>query len=397
MSFHDLSHIRNAIKAFMDIPTKETVISISELNMRDVPIRFSFDESLNLRGIIIVDSDEYHIGYVITLNGKKINCQFGEYKCDNAYITSFREPHNQSEFCISLNETSFGHSDSVNIAVFKWHTKPHCMSNFIDMCTNLDSLQREFEFVFDNQKFHLCNDLELRSWIIFTENKVEKSIFFQYVLAIKTAFNFVCCETKGVNIFIISADDSFKNIEYMKIYNFPIISKLEFSIFVKNLYPLQAMLYSNDKDAISVLTNDEFSKLCSLIYNCNNSQIQTAISYILGSVNLGEYRTVFLCLALEALAKSEVPKLIENDDEFNKIKKSIEEKINGLLIDNEVKKTLIGKIQNKRSNRDVLSAPFEKYKIKLTDDEKKMISKIMTIVVLQNNNNFFKKVLDIVP
>jgi len=268
---------------------------------------------------------------------------------------------------VIIGRVVFGTSDAVNVFVFD---RP---ANRLDTCINFDTMPGEFEL--DNQKFHIYDVVDEDLWVIFAENKMVEKTFFNYILTIKMALDFLHCETIGGNFYIISTDANLANLDYMKVLSSS-PSNLNIQIFIKKNTQLENIFRKNNPDATIALTIYEFSKLCNFLYSTEGSYISTAVAYILESANLRlEYQPVLLSLVFEALSKTQLvnSKLVVDKEQFDGIKNEISNFIDTLNINTEIKTRLKNLLQNTLPYHQTLFDLFTKYGLDLTDEEKKII------------------------
>ncbi len=307
--------------------------------------------------------------------GTRFQASFGPYLSDNAYAIS-SPPSSSShmfEYKIMLNDirhsNTYSKTIKYNIAVFNRH------KNMQRFDTIIDCSPTNIAFKFCGKNFHMYS-IENEHLAIVCESKIKYEEFLKYITSIQIALDFLNAEISGELMYIFSAkleNENVKDIECCKIIHLAPSASLNFDIFIT--YPMQDAL--TDKEVIR-LSKEQFEKLCTLTHQ--ESQFRTTIDCILHSSRVSlEYTLIFLSIALESSAKYEKVKdghKIMDEEKFKPLKKDLDELIdNKNELNDKEKSTLKNKITNYAPNNKLLQMPFDKYNIKLNDEEKDILKR----------------------
>jgi len=356
---------------------KEMHKNVQELEFYNTDLHFENVNFYYQKNILYCDflTDRYSEIPQNTTHAKNAT-KFGKYISENSFISEvqyvcYSENRPIRKIKMSLHEIHFGKQDKVNIAFLP------CYQNLVRLDNAIEFGPMQGHFRLNNINFSIyfvCNDG--RYLAVSSDKPLITNEFNKYLMAIKTAFDFVNCEVTDGDVFFFLTNDDYSQVKNMSVKPISSKAKLYFDIFINNSYPLTVAFKNIYGNEAMYLTAEQFGKLCQLLWK--EKQMQAAVNYILQSANLWlEYQLVFLSVALEAISKycNASSKLLKAA-RFLKLKQDIANLVNTQqdIAENE-RNTIIGKIQNSKSNKDMLKAPFDENNIKIYADDEKILKK----------------------
>ena len=382
----ELENIDNKLNTLLSTLNSSENITFGNLAVISADVNINEHKAiLSVKKINLIEA-ENTIGEVERLT-------IGNFNFDNSFILNYKQTETKTQFTIAINNLSYINNDneSFNIAIWEKPQQLNRLNSYIKDNVNATFLlftlyEINFTLMCKKDKLFLVADREL-----------EEKEFLKYIRGIKLALGFLMCDFMGGTDTFLLTDENITEIENFKIFNLVDEQNLNFNIMIDSL-PIVGAKYQNELNIPTKLSNEQFVNLCQLIIE--NPQVETAIHYIAQSANLSvEHKLTFLAVALEALTgyigdniTSERQQVTNSSvsinrllppSEFKKLQNTYEKMLDDYKFNsnmneqeiNNIKATLKGKFQNRKSNRDSLSQPFELYNIPLSSDDIDMLAK----------------------